>query len=101
MSSPEQSEPVVPQFQYVGSFDDILGISIIPARSASSSLSISLASELLASSQQETLLPLVNSNKLVVVSNSFVVHVLDNTASSVPLVGHTDIVLSAQCSPDG
>jgi hypothetical protein len=47
------------------------------------------------------LLPLVGSMRIAVVSNSSVVHLLDHVTSSKPLVGHTDIVLAVQCSPDG
>jgi hypothetical protein len=50
---------------------------------------------------ESALLPLVGSTRIAVVSNSSVVHLLDHATSSKPLIGHTDIVLAVQCSPDG
>jgi hypothetical protein len=85
----------------VGSFDDILCISLVPdPLLASESLTAADFNEKL-SSQKRSLLPLVGLMRVAVVSNSPVVHLLDNTSTSTPLVGHTDIVLSVQCSPDG
>lgn len=87
--------------QFVGSFDDILGISILPKNTLTETLSISTLNESLTTNLQYTSLPLIDDMRIAIVSNSPVVHVLNNNSSSLPLVGHTDIVLTVQCSIDG
>ena len=91
----------VPTTQFVGSFDDILGISILPNNTPTENMSISTLNETLTSNINYTNLPLIDGMRIAIVSNSPVVHVLNSNSSSLPLVGHTDIVLTVQCSIDG
>lgn len=86
---------IIPISQHMGSFDDILGISIIPDPT--------VALDTLTSSDIGPLrqIPLLGSMRLAIVSNSPVVHLLDKTSMTTNLVGHTDVVLAIQCSVDG
>jgi hypothetical protein len=78
--------------QYVGSFDDILGLALTQSVADTDMLSFT---------SQPSPFPLLPTMSLAVVSNSPVVHVLSHNAESIPLVGHTDTVLAVQASPDG
>lgn len=68
----------------IGSYDDILGVVSIPG-------SFSTVDD--ASSSYKY--------RAAVVSNSALVHVIDEDMRSSPLSGHSDIVLAVDASPDG
>lgn len=71
----------------VGTYDDILDVALIP-----SSVKAADSNE-----DNETML----SYKVAVVSNSTLVHLIDENQKSEPLSGHTDTVLAVDASPDG
>ena len=71
--------------QVIGSCDDILDITVIPTESCDEPDNEGATGEY----------------RLAVVSNSSLVQIIDNQQKSVPLAGHTDIVLSSDVSCDG
>ena len=96
ISSGEESSSssgITKQSQVMGSFDEILDIALI--RDASGD------AEEENEEDHEEVLAIDRPMRVAVISNSPHVQIMDSSAETINLLGHEDVVLSVDASPDG